>query len=137
MRAVVELSGRILQVRNVPRGETVGYGATWTAKRATRIAVVAIGYADGIFRVLGGNDRTRGGSAVIAGKLCPIAGRISMDSICIDISDIPEGAARRGDNAILIGEKIDIDAFAAGAGTIGYEILTGLGRRCQRVYRGG
>jgi alanine racemase len=137
MRSVVELTGRVAQVRSVERGESVGYGATWSAKRATHIAIVTLGYADGILRSLGSADRARGGSALIAGKSCPFVGRVSMDSICVDVTDLPDGAARRGIVATLIGDKISVDEFAAAAGTIGYEILTGLGRRCHRVYLDG
>ena len=137
MRGVVELTGRILQVRNVARGETVGYGATWTAKRASRIAVAALGYADGLIRAASGSDGARGGAAMIAGKLCPFAGRISMDLVCIDITDLAEGVVQRGDIATFIGEGISVDEVAAAAGTIGYEILTRLGPRCHLVYRGG
>jgi alanine racemase len=137
MRSVVELTGRILQIRNVPRGETVGYGATWTAKRATRLAIVALGYADGLFRSTSASERARGGSALIAGKLCPFAGRVSMDSVCVDVTDLPDGAARRGEFATLLSEKNGVDELATAAGTIGYEILTSLGRRCQRIYVGG
>src|SRR5277367_2617792 len=92
MQSVVELTGRILQLRNVAPEETVGYGATWTAKRATRIAVVALGYADGLVRSGGGTDDRPGGAAIVAGQRCPIVGRISMDFVCIDITDLPAGA---------------------------------------------
>jgi alanine racemase len=135
MKPVIGLQTRILQVRHVPRGETVGYDATWTARHASRIAVVAAGYADGYPRAAGSTDSTPGGDAIIAGKRCPIAGRISMDLIAVDVSDLADGAARRGDLATLIGDDISVDAVANIAGTIGYEILTRLGRRYHRVYR--
>lgn len=136
MQSVVELSGRILQIRSVERGQSVGYGATWTAKRPSRLAVAAIGYADGLPRATSGIDPARTGTASVAGKRCPLAGRISMDLICIDITDLPEGAVRRGDEATLIGGGISVDDVAACAGTIGYEILTHLGPRCHLVYQG-
>ncbi len=136
MRCVVELTGRILQVRKVEQGETVGYGAAWTARRASRIAIVALGYADGLLRAASGTDRKPGGAAIIAAKRCPIAGNISMDLVCIDVTDLPDGAVHRGDIATFIGEKITVDDIAASAGTIGYEILTRLGPRCHLVYRG-
>lgn len=136
MQSVVELSGRILQIRSVERGQSVGYGATWTAKRSSRLAVAAIGYADGLPRATSGIDPARTGTASVAGKRCPLAGRISMDLICIDITDLPEGAVRRGDEATLIGGGISVDDVAACAGTIGYEILTHLGPRCHLVYQG-
>jgi alanine racemase len=136
MRPVIELQARILQVRSVPRGETVGYDAMWTAKRASRLAVVAIGYADGFARAAGSSDDTPGASAIIAGQRCMVAGRISMDLMAIDITDLPDNAARRGDLATLIGHEISVDDVASVAGTIGYEVLTSLGKRYHRVYRG-
>ena len=135
MRAVIDLQARIAQVRIVPRGETVGYDGAWTAKRATRIAVVAVGYADGYPRAASASDEAPGGEAIVAGKRCPFAGRVSMDLIAIDVTDLPEGAVRRGDFATLIGDEITVDAVAGAAGTIGYEVLTSLGRRYHRVYR--
>jgi alanine racemase len=136
MRPVVGLQGRIIQVRTVARGETVGYGATWTAKRSTRLAIVAAGYADGYLRAASTADNKPGGQAIVAGKKCPLAGRISMDLLAIDVTDL-EGAARRGEYVTLIGGDIGVDELAASAGTIGYEVLTSLGRRYHRIYNGG
>ena len=136
MRGAVELTGRILQIRKVARGGAVGYGATWTAKRDSRLAVAAVGYADGLLRAASGTDSARGGVALVAGMPCPFAGRISMDLVCLDITDLPEGAVHRGDFATFIGGGIAIDDVAATAGTIGYEILTRLGPRCHLSYRG-
>ena len=135
MHPVVELRARIAQVRNVMRGETIGYDGVWTAKRTTRLAVVAVGYADGYLRAASSSDERPGGSAMVAGKRCPIAGRVSMDLIAIDITDLPDAAARRGDFATLIGDDLTVDEVAQAASTIGYEVLTGLGRRYHRVYR--
>jgi len=135
MKSVVELTGRILQLRNVARDETVGYDATWTAKRGSRIAIVALGYADGLLRAGSGTDDRLGGAAILAATRCPIVGRISMDLICIDVTDVPAGAVHRGDQAMLIGAEITVDDVAAAAGTIGYEILTRLGARSHLVYR--
>jgi alanine racemase len=135
MQSVVALTSRILQIRTVKRGQTVGYGATWAAKRPTRLAVAALGYADGLLRASSGINESRG-VASIAGKLCPFVGRISMDLVCVDVTELPEGTVRRGDLATFIGEGISIDDVAARAGTIGYEILTLLGRRCHIVYSG-
>jgi len=137
MKAVVELSGRILQMRTVPRDQTVGYGATWTARRNTRVAVVALGYADGLLRAGSASNERTGGSAIVAGKSCPIVGRISMDLVCVNITDLPDGAVRRGDFATLIGGELTVDDVAAAAGTIGYEVLTRLGPRCHLTYRNG
>jgi alanine racemase len=136
MQAVVELTGRILQIRAVAANETVGYDATWTAKRASRIIVVALGYADGLLRAASAGDGKPGGTAMIAGQSCPIAGRISMDLVCVDVTDLPDGTVHRGDHATFIGGGIGIDDFATAAGTIGYEVLTRLGMRCHLTYRG-
>ena len=136
MQPVVELKARIVQIRNVEKGETVGYGGTWTARRPTRIAIVAAGYADGYFRAGSANDGTRGAEVVVAGKRCPIAGRVSMDLIAVDITDLEKNAARRGHMATLIGEGITVDELAHHFGTIGYEVMTSLGRRFARIYKG-
>jgi alanine racemase len=136
MQGVVELTGRILQIRGVAANETVGYGATWTAKRASRIIVVALGYADGLLRSASAGDDKPGGTAIVADTPCPIVGRISMDLVCVDVTELPDGAVHRGDLATFIGGGIGIDDFAAAAGTIGYEVLTRLGMRCHVVYRG-
>ena len=135
MRPAIELHARIVQVRNVARGETIGYDATWTAKRATRLAVVAVGYADGYPRAASASDEVPGAGAIVAGKRCSLAGRVSMDLLAIDITDLPDGGAKRGDLATLIGDEISVDEVATAAGTIGYEVLTSLGRRYHRIYR--
>ncbi|MDB5654015.1 MAG: alanine racemase [Tardiphaga sp.] len=137
MLPVVDLKARILQIRSVERGDTVGYSATWTARRATRIAVIAAGYADGYHRAAGSSDGTRGADVIIAGQRCPVAGRISMDLLAVDITDLPAAAARRGQMATLIGDGITVDELAHHFGTIAYEVLTSLGRRYQRIYKGG
>jgi len=136
MQPVVELKARIVQIRNIERGESVGYGGTWTARRPTRLAVVSAGYADGYFRAGGSNDGTRGAEVMVAGKRCPIAGRISMDLMAVDITDLPHNAARRGHMVTLIGEGITVDELAHHFGTIGYEVLTSLGPRYARIYKG-
>jgi alanine racemase len=137
MQPVVEVKARIVQIRNIERGETVGYGGTWTARRPTRLAIVAAGYADGYFRAASANDGTRGAEVVIAGKRCPIAGRVSMDLLAVDVTDLEKNAVRRGHMATLLGEGITVDELAHHFGTIGYEVLTSLGSRYARVYKGG
>ena len=137
MQPVVDLKARIVRIRNVERGDSVGYGGTWTARRPTRLAIVSAGYADGYFRAAGSNDGTRGAEVVVAGKRCPIAGRVSMDLIAVDITDLEKNAVRRGHMATLIGEGITVDELAHHFGTIGYEVLTSLGPRYARVYKGG
>jgi alanine racemase len=136
MRPVVEVKGRIVQVREIPRGATVGYGATWTAKRPTRLAVVSVGYADGYLRAGDNSSWRAGGEAIVAGKRCAIAGRISMDLLALDVTDVPKDSVRRGDFATLIGADIGVDEVAGHRGTIAYEILTSLGRRYSRHYIG-
>jgi len=131
MQQVVTLKARIVHVREVEAGATVGYGATWSARRASRIAVVAAGYADGYHRGASGAE------VVVAGRRCPLVGRISMDLLAVDVTDLPANAVRRGHLATLIGEGITVDELARHFGTIGYEVLTSIGRRFPRVYRGG
>jgi alanine racemase len=135
MQPVVTLQGRIVQLRAVEQGATVGYSATWTAKRPTRLAIVSVGYADGFLRAASASDARPGAEAIVAGQRCPLAGRVSMDLIAIDVTDVPEGKARRGDLVTLLGAEIGVDELAARAGTIGYEVLTSLGRRYRRLYR--
>ncbi|WP_322517360.1 alanine racemase [Rhodopseudomonas palustris] len=137
MLPVVDLKARILQVRSVERGDSVGYGGTWTARRPTKIAVLSAGYADGYFRAAGSNDGTRGADVIIAGQRCPVAGRVSMDLLAVDVTDLPANAARRGQMATLIGDGITVDELGHHFGTIGYEVLTSLGPRYARVYKGG
>ena len=137
MQGVVELKARVVQIRDVDRGESVGYGATWTARRPTRLAIVAAGYADGYLRAGSSNDGTRGAEVVVAGKRCPVAGRISMDLMAVDVTDLEKNAVRRGHLVTLIGDGITIDELAHHLGTIGYEVLTSLGPRYARVYKGG
>ena len=137
MQGVVDLKARIVHIRSIDKGEAVGYGGTWTARRPTRLAIVSAGYADGYFRAGSSNDGTRGAEVIIAGKRCPIAGRISMDLMAVDVTDLEKNAARRGHMATLIGEGITVDELAHHFGTIGYEVLTSLGPRYARVYKGG
>src|SRR6185369_9307309 len=116
MRPVVELQGRILQVRHVEKGATVGYGGTWTAKRDSRIAVIAAGYADGILRAEAMTENGPGREVVVHGKRCRIVGRVSMDLMTVDVTDLPEGAVRRDQTVTLIGDGITVDEVAAQTG---------------------
>jgi len=134
MQTVVLLQGRIVRVRDVEQGATVGYSATWTAKRPTRLAVVSVGYADGFLRAGSASDKKPGAEAIVAGQRCPIAGRVSMDLMAIDVTDVPS-PPQRGELVTLLGADIGVDDLAERAGTIGYEVLTSLGRRYRRVYR--
>lgn len=132
MRPVVALHGRILQVRTVPPGEGIGYGATFGTTRQTKVATLSIGYADGFMRSL-----SNAGHVLIGGVPAPVAGRVSMDLMTVDATEAPPDALREGGFATLIGPHLDVDTVAAAAGTIGYEVLTALGRRYHRVYLGG
>lgn len=126
MRAVVTLRARVMQVRTIGAGESVGYGATFTAERTMRIATIATGYADGFLRA--GSNR---GSVSAFGKLLPIVGLVSMDSITVDATSVGE-RLRVGDLVELIGPDRPLEDVARDAGTIGYEILTALGGRYLR-----
>jgi alanine racemase len=146
MEPVITLKARVVQVRNVPRGDTVGYGATWAAPRASRIAIVSVGYGDGYPRAADGARMVPKGKpaessaksdafALIAGRRCPMVGRISMDLMAFDVSLLPEEEVRRGAHATLIGHDITVDDVASWSGTIAYEVLTGLGRRYRREWK--
>jgi len=132
----VRLHVKILQVRDVAPGQSVGYSATWSPQRLSRIAIIAAGYADGLFRQLSRASGGDGGFVAINGQLTPIVGRVSMDLITVDVSDIVP-TPQPGDLVEVIGPNISIEAVGAGAGTIGYEVLTSLGRRFHRIYQGG
>jgi alanine racemase len=134
MRPVVELKARLLQARIVPQGMSVGYGATWTAGRTSRIAILSIGYADGYSRPIGGSDDRTGGEAAVQGVRCPIVGRVSMDLIAVDITALPKDV-HRGDWITLLGDGIGVDEMAGWARTISYDVLTRLGRRFHRVWK--
>jgi alanine racemase len=125
-RPVVTLALPVIQVRDVALGESVGYGAAWTATRPSRIATLGAGYADGLLRALGG-----GGVRLWAGEAsCPLIGRVSMDLVTADVTDletVPEALE-------ILGARQGVDDLAAAAGTIGYEVLTGLGARYARDY---
>lgn len=131
MRPVVRLEGRIIQVRDIDRPRTVGYGAAHPIRRRTKIATVAIGYADGYLRALSSRGKCR-----LAGIEVPIVGRVSMDLITIDVTDAPPEAAAPGALVEAVGPDLTVDEVAEAAGTNGYEILTSLGPRYRRRYIG-
>jgi alanine racemase len=134
---VVTVKARVLQVRTLKPGDDVGYSATWRAARPTRLAIVAAGYADGFARALGaGSGRKGGGVVMVGGQTAPVVGRVSMDLITVDVTDIP-GPVARGDLVTLIGPGLTIEAMGRAAGTIGYEVLTRLGPRFVRRHVGG
>jgi alanine racemase len=129
IRAVARFEAPILQVREVAAGAPVGYGAAFTAARPTRVAIVAAGYADGVLRAA-----SPGGVAWFAGAERPLLGRVSMDLMAIDVTGCDE--ARPGAQVELLGEHVLLDAAAASAGTISYEILTRLSTRAERIWTG-
>jgi alanine racemase len=128
MHQAVRLATRVLQVRDVESGESVGYNAIWHATRPSRIATAALGYADGWHRSLSGR-----GAAAFDGKPAPLVGRVSMDLTTFDVTDHP--AIGLGAWLEVIGPACTPDDVASAAGTNGYEVLTSLGRRFHRVYR--
>ncbi|MBB1491950.1 MULTISPECIES: alanine racemase [unclassified Paracoccus (in: a-proteobacteria)] len=126
-RPVVTLSLDVIQTRNLTAGEAVGYGCAWTTPRACRIATVSAGYADGLPRALSGK-----GLRLWAGeRSVPVVGRVSMDLITVDVTDLPDVPERLD----ILNDRQGVDDLAALAGTIGYEILTSLGPRYPREYR--
>jgi alanine racemase len=127
LSTVAVLTGRILQLREIAEGETVGYGASFRASRPTTIATAGLGYTDGLMRSLGNR-----GAGAIGGARAPIAGRVSMDLVTLDVTDIP--AAKVGADIEFIGDTIPLEEIAANAGTAPYEILTSLARRVPRHY---
>lgn len=130
LKPVVALEARVIQVRTIAAGAGVGYGLTYVAPDQRRIATLGLGYADGWPRRLGGKA-----AAVWRGQRLPIVGRISMDSMGIDITALPPGALTEGDFVELIGPAQSLQAVADLAETVTYEILTGLGSRFPRIYR--
>ncbi|NGN42136.1 alanine racemase [Mesorhizobium sp. CGMCC 1.15528] len=130
MREVIRLSAKVIQTRTLEADIGVGYGHTFRTTGPLRAATISLGYADGWHR------RAAAG-AFFNGVRLPFVGRVSMDSIIIDISALPEGALKAGDLVEMIGSHQTVDDVAGHAGTIGYEVLTGLGHRFHRIYEGG
>jgi alanine racemase len=140
MQPVVTAEARIVQIRDAKAGEAVSYGASCTLNRDSRLAVASVGYADGYMRNLSGhgvalrNTGLPGASGYIAGHKVPVVGRVTMDMTIFDVTDVPEKALTTGDYIELFGPNMPIDNVARAAGTIGYEMLTGLGLRYDRHY---
>ncbi|MBV8097339.1 MAG: alanine racemase [Acetobacteraceae bacterium] len=131
MQPVIRLQGRIIQIREIEAGAAAGYGATWRASTPRRLATVSVGYADGFPRSLSNR-----GIGFAGGTPIPLAGMVSMDTTIFDVSEVPSEMLGPGDFIDLIGEHNPVDAVASRAGTIGYQILTSLGRRYHRHYVG-
>ncbi|MBV9990684.1 MAG: alanine racemase [Alphaproteobacteria bacterium] len=126
---VAVLTGRILQMRHIEPGESAGYGATFRPTRPSVLATCGLGYTDGLMRALAGR-----GFGAIDGKRVPVAGRVSMDLITLDVTDAP--SAKVGGDVEFIGDHIALEEIAAASGTASYEILTSLARRVPRHYEG-
>jgi alanine racemase len=135
LSTVVTARARILQVRDATAGETVGYSAGKRLEEDARIAIVSAGYGDGFHRLAGSSNERPGASVMLRGKPAPLLGRVSMDLIAIDVTNI--AAVVEGDWVELFGASNPIDAVAHAAGTVGYEFLTGLSHRAARVYVNG
>ena len=133
VRPALTAAARILQIRKVAEGETVGYAGGWRAPRKSKIAVIAVGYADGLSRAASSTWDDLGGAVRINGEFALIAGRVSMDLITADVTDF-KVAVERGDLAEIIGPGLTIEEVGSRASTIGYEVLTSLSRRFHRVY---
>ncbi|MDB6059903.1 MAG: hypothetical protein JWM78_6 [Verrucomicrobiaceae bacterium] len=129
LKPVMSLRANVLSVREVAAGDSVGYNQTWTAQRASRIAAIGIGYGDGYPR-----HAQNGTSVSINGHIAPLAGRVSMDTITVDVTEIPNLYV--GDEAILWGVELAVERVAKYAGTISYELLTAIGHRVPREYIG-
>jgi alanine racemase len=126
-RNVVQLTGRVLQIRRVDKGEGVGYGATFHTQGPATLATVGLGYADGLMRAISNR-----GAGAIDGVRAPVVGRVSMDLITLDVTAIP--SVHVGSEVEFIGDTVSLDEIAAAAGTATYEILTNLGKRLTRQY---
>ncbi|KQZ96052.1 alanine racemase [Mesorhizobium sp. Root157] len=129
MLPVVRLEAKVIQTRSVSEGVGIGYGHTVITNDATALATISLGYADGW-------RRRAAASAYVDGVRLPFIGRVSMDSIILDISDLPEGRLHAGDMVEMIGPSQTLDEVAGFSGTIAYEVLTSLGHRFQRRYLG-
>ena len=136
MKTVVTLQAKVMQMRTVTQGDTVGYGATWTAPRDSCIAILGAGYRDGIPRRLSSTQMDGPAQVFIAGRRAPLVGRVSMDMMACDITGIPDRDIEPGTLAEIFGPNISIDEAAGWAGTISYELLTHLGNRYHRRYIG-
>jgi alanine racemase len=131
---IVRVVARILQVHDVAVGGRIGYSASYRATTPRRIATVAAGYADGVFRHASATNQVQGGAVAIRGTPAPIVGRVSMDLITVDVTDITDPAPQRGDLVDLVGPDLTLEAVGRAAGTIGYEVLTRLGSRFHRIF---
>ena len=130
VRGTITLKACILQVRDANKGETVGYGASYSVSAPMKLATISVGYADGYLRSLSGV-----GAVYIGGQRCPVVGRVSMDAIVADVTAVMP-VPHSGEWAEIIGQHQTVEDVASQAGTLGYEVLTSLGRRYTRIYSG-
>jgi alanine racemase len=128
LEVVTTLKTTVSQLRRVPAGDTVGYSRAGKVDSDKTIATVSVGYADGYLRALGNGK----GKMLLHGKQAPVIGNICMDMLMLDVSEIPE--AREGDPVVVFGEEPTIAQVAGWAGTIPYEIMTGISGRVKRIY---
>jgi alanine racemase len=126
LRPVMTLESCVIAIQHMRRGETLGYGGTFTAERDTRVGVVACGYADGYPR-----HAPTGTPVAVAGRAARTLGRISMDMLCVDLSDIPQGGI--GSRVVLWGAEVPVEHVAAAAGTVGYQLMCAVAPRVQIV----
>ena len=127
LRPAMRLEASVIALREVPAGETVGYAGRWRAARATRLAIVAAGYGDGLLRSF-----PDGAPVLVNGRRAPLAGRVSMDMIAVDVTDLPP--VQVGDAAQIWGPELPVEQQAAAAGTIAYELLCSVRQRVPRSY---
>ncbi len=127
LRPVMTMKSRVTLIRTLPAGHGISYGRSFTTNRPTRVATIAAGYADGYQRRLS----NRGASVLIRGRLCPVLGRVTMDQIMADVTDVP---AETGDEVELFGPNILAGTIAELADTIPWEILTSISKRVPRVF---
>ncbi len=132
LKPVLALKSRVALLRDLPAGRSISYGRTFTTSRLMRVATISVGYADGFPRSLSNRDA----SVLIRGQRCPVLGRVTMDLTMVDVTPLPN--VELGDEVVLIGrqgaEEIFVAEVAARAGTIAWEIFTGIGSRVRRVY---
>ncbi len=136
MLPVAHVQAEIISLRQVPHGASVGYGASRVTPRKSRIATINAGYADGLHRLVGSSDdQPNGGRVYIGGHFAPIFGRVSMDMLAVDVTDIPEEHLSRGAPVEIMGAHVNVDELANFAQTIPYELLCSLGARYTRHYK--
>jgi alanine racemase len=129
LKPALKAYAQVLQIRDVPRGESIGYDATFITSRASRIATLGVGYGDGYLRCLSNQ-----GDVYFEGQKLPLVGRVSMDLLTVDATDVPPNKINPGDWVELFGDHLFIDTVAEKAGTISWELMTRLGPRFERFY---